>query len=74
MLLRGGKGKDTIHAGGYCEMDTSDYGCLEYDSDYDDQEIFIYGDEGHDRIFGADEMPFQYLFGGSGDDYIKGGF
>ena len=74
MLLRGGKGKDTIHAGGYCETDTSDYGCLEYDDDYDDQEIFIYGDEGHDRIFGADEMPFQYLFGGSGDDYIKGGF
>ena len=33
----------------------------------------MYGDDGHDEIWGADEIPTQYLFGGEGDDLMYGG-
>ena len=38
-----------------------------------DEEIWIYGDDGHDEIWGADDIPFQYLRGGEGDDMMYGG-
>ena len=34
---------------------------------------YLYGDEGHDVIFGADNNSFEYIWGGSGDDEIDGG-
>ena len=69
MVIRGGPGNDLVYAGGYWYDDEDDYGEITFDDEYD-AEIWLYGDDGHDKIFGADEVPFQYLFGGEGDDFI----
>ena len=52
MVIRGGQGNDTIYAGGYSSDESSDYNVIAYDDDYDGQ-IFVYGDDGHDKLFGA---------------------
>lgn len=72
MVLRGGLGNDTIYAGGFGDDIADDYGEITYDSE-EDGAIYLYGDDGHDRLFGADRVPFQYFFGGEGDDFIQGG-
>ena len=56
MLIRGGPGNDLIYAGGYTTGET-DYGNVMYDDDYDAQ-IFLYGDDGHDKVYGADIIPY----------------
>lgn len=57
MVIRGGQGNDTIYAGGFSDDDSSDYNAIAYDNDYDGQ-IFIYGDDGHDKLFGAETVPY----------------
>lgn len=52
MVLRGGSGNDIIYAGGYGADDSDDYNNIAYDNDYDGQ-IFVYGDDGHDKLYGA---------------------
>lgn len=76
MVLRGGDGNDTIYAGGFSTGDGSDY-VSNHSVDFEDAAngyIYLYGDDGHDELVGADEVPFQYLFGGEGDDLIRGGY
>ena len=46
---------------------------MQFDSNPNTETIWIYGDDGHDEIWGADEIPIQYLFGGEGDDLMYGG-
>ena len=36
--------------------------------------LYIYGDEGMDMLYGADNIGSQYLFGGEGDDIMTGGY
>ena len=57
MVLRGGLGNDIIFAGGWSSDKSSDYGDIAYDDDYDGQ-IFVYGGDGHDKLYGADSVPF----------------
>ena len=57
MVLRGGSGNDIIYAGGYGSDDSSDYNDIAYDNDYDGQ-IFVYGDDGHDKLYGAEIVPY----------------
>ena len=77
MVLKGGGGNDTIYAGGYgadLPGDLISNHSIDYETDSEaDGAIYLYGDDGHDRLFGADEVPFQYFFGGEGDDFIQGG-
>ena len=67
MLIRGGEGNDKLYAGGF-ESGTTDSNFSEIDyadiTDGSDAVIYIYGDEGHDKIYGADYIRTQYLFGG----------
>ena len=72
MVLRGGQGNDTIYAGGFDDDSSSNYDDI--DNDSSDAAIYIYGDEGHDRLFGVDSITHQYFFGGEGDDFIQGGY
>ena len=72
MVLKGGQGNDTIYAGGDDDDSSSDYHSIAYDSE--EAAIYLYGDEGHDRLFGADGVAHQYFFGGEGDDFIQGGY
>ena len=78
MVLKGGEGNDTIYAGGFSDGDGGDLfsnHSIDYEQDSSaDGAIYLYGDDGHDRMFGADEVPFQYFFGGEGDDFIQGGY
>ena len=46
---------------------------MQFDNTPNTETIWIYGDDGHDEIWGADEIPTQYLFGGEGDDLMYGG-
>ena len=46
---------------------------MQFDSDPSNEIIFMYGDDGHDEIWGADDIPIQYLRGGEGDDLMYGG-
>ena len=55
-VLRGGAGNDTIYAGGFDTDSSDNFGEIYYDSE-EDNTIYIYGDEGHDMIFGADDVP-----------------
>ena len=68
LLIRGGEGNDTIYAGGFDASSAtgSYYSEIEHPSETDgsDAVIYIYGDEGHDTIYGADKIRTQYLFGG----------
>ena len=72
MVLKGGQGNDTIYAGGFDSDSSNDYHEIEYLAG--DASIYLYGDEGHDKLFGADDVPHQYFFGGEGDDFIQGGY
>ena len=59
-VLRGGAGNDTIYAGGFGTDSSDNFGEIYYESFSDSEEgftIYIYGDEGHDMIFGADDVP-----------------
>ena len=66
-VVKGGSGNDTIYANDGNTM-TSIAGI----STAQDWNIFFYGDEGHDTIFGGD-YGNEYLWGGAGDDVIQGG-
>ena len=52
MLLRGGPGNDIVYAGGYGDDAADDYNDIALDDNFDAQ-IFAYGDDGHDKLFGA---------------------
>ena len=68
LLIRGGEGNDKIYAGGDDDSSSTNsyYSEIAYPntSDGSDGVIYIYGDEGHDKIYGADNIRTQYLFGG----------
>lgn len=73
MVLRGGSGNDLIYAGGYTTgASETDYGSIAYTET--DADIYLYGDDGHDKIYGADTIAYQYLFGGEGDDLLQQGY
>ena len=72
MVLRGGQGNDTMYAGGFDSDSERDYHSIDINTA--DAAIYLYGDEGHDRLFGADSVAKQYFFGGEGDDFIQGGY
>ena len=55
MVIRGGPGNDLVYAGG--NKNDDDYGDITNDGSFDG-EIFLYGDDGHDKIYGADYIPF----------------
>lgn len=57
MVLRGGQGKDIIYAGGYGDDANDNFADIAYDDDYDGQ-IFVYGDDGHDKLYGAETVPY----------------
>ena len=57
MVIRGGQGNDTIYAGGYADDEADNYNDIAFDNDYDGQ-IFVYGDDGHDKLFGAEIVPY----------------
>ena len=75
MVLRGGEGNDIIYAGGHSSDVSSYYSSIEHGSEDGDSDgaIYMYGDEGHDKIYGGDAIRNQYMFGGEGDDFIRGG-
>ena len=62
-VLRGGPGNDTIYGGKAEDMNYGGNGT----------NLFIYGDEGDDVIWGVQRMEGEYIWGGSGDDEIHAG-
>ena len=64
-IVRGGPGNDMVFGG------TSDV--LDGGSDSVVDTKYLYGDEGHDSIWGSTDLNFQYIFGGSGNDEITSG-
>ena len=72
MVIQGGEGNDKLYAG-KGNLNDADKSDLRYGGIPDDEAMWMYGDDGHDEIWGADEIPIQYLRGGEGDDLMYGG-
>ena len=64
-VIHGGAGNDKIYGGTNDGFDGGDAG--EQDSKY------LYGDGGHDMIWGSNDLNEQYIRGGEGDDIIRSG-
>ena len=63
--MHGGAGDDLIYGGTGPDFDGGSANVT--DSKY------LYGDEGHDSIWGSSDLYGQYIKGGSGDDIIRSG-
>ena len=61
---RGGPGNDLIYGGFNQSFQGGSVGIT------DDQK-FLYGDEGDDKIWGSSDITDQVIWGGKGDDFVQ---
>ena len=61
-VIHGGEGDDLIYGGTDNSLDGAQAGVVDFK--------YLYGDEGHDTIYGSSFTDFQYIWGGEGDDII----
>ena len=71
-MLRGGLGNDLMY-GGNSKTDLGGMPMTPTEGDDFSGSLYMYGDEGHDEIWGSNNYHKEFIFGGEGEDIIYPG-